>query len=82
MPLCFLDFVKVFDRVQLDELFEIISHTGHDVNDGRLIKNSYLQQKKLFENNKLGDPVRIACGFQHGMHSFANYNLYAEQAFE
>ena len=65
---CFVDFEKAFDRVDLVKMFEILIHFYIDWKDRRLLKDLYMRQEAVIriadgdsDPGTIGRGVRLGC---------------------
>ncbi|KAL4104588.1 hypothetical protein QTP88_019882 [Uroleucon formosanum] len=79
--LCFIDFVKAFDKVRHEKLIEVLRKIGIDGKDLQFITNLYWhQQAKIRRNHTLSNDFRIRRGVRQGcILSPIFFNLYSEE---
>ena len=78
--ICFIDYIKAFDRVKHDLLFEILSNTGVLDKEINIFKNLYLQQKAPVRyENETSEEITIKRGVRQGcILSPSLFNIYTE----
>ena len=78
--ICFIDYIKAFDRVKHDLLFEILSNTGVLDKEINIFKNLYLQQKATVRyENETSEEITIKQGVRQGcILSPSLFNVYTE----
>ena len=81
--ICFIDYVKVFDRVKHKKLMEMLEHLEVDGKDLRLPANLYWNQRAAIKTDReLGDWIEIGKGVrQECVLSPDLFNLYGEHAY-
>ena len=79
--LCFIDYTKAFDRVNHEQLQDVLQNLDLDGKDIRLLKNFYWEQQAGMRiNNRIGDFKQIKRGVRQGcVFSPDLFNLYSEQ---
>ena len=78
--ICFLDYVKAFDRVRHEPLMQCLSEIGVDGKDIKIIRNLYWDQTASVRiMNELSEEIRIQRGVRQGcVASPTLFNLYTE----
>ena len=78
--ICLVDFDKAFERIRWDKLMEILTKTGVDWRERRLIKELYMGQVVTVRTNEgETDLIEIGRGTRHGCPmSPVLFNLYDE----
>ena len=81
--ICFIDYVKAFDRVKHKKLMEMLEHLEVDGKDLRLLANLYWNQRAAIRTDReLGDWIEIGKGVRQGcVLSPDLFNLYGEHAY-
>ncbi len=78
--MCFIDYTKAFDKIQHEELMNLLQETDLDGKDLRLIRNLYWEQKACIRiGTDLSEYTRIKRGVRQGcVFSPDLFNLYSE----
>ena len=81
--ICFIDYVKVFDRVKHKKLMEMLEHLEVDGKDLRLLANLYWNPRAAIKaDRELGDWIELGKGMRQGcVLSPDLFNLYGEHAY-
>ncbi|CAM1330889.1 Uncharacterised protein r2_g3992 [Pycnogonum litorale] len=81
--ICFIDFVKAFDKVQHSKLIQLLQNIGIDDKDLRIVKHLYWQQTAAVRvGDELTDWKSIKRGVRQGcVMSPDLFNLYSEHIF-
>ena len=76
--ICFIDYVKAFDRVKHKKLMEMLKHLEVDGKDLRLLANLYCNQRAAIRTDwiEIGKGVRHRCVL-----SLDLFSLYGEHAY-
>ena len=78
---CFVDFEKVFDRVNWELLLKVLKKRGVDWKDRRMVANLYMNQSTVVRvNNKWSERSSIRQGVRQGCPiSSILFSIYAEE---
>ena len=78
--ICFVDFEKVFDRVNWVKMFEILRNFHIDLKDSRLLQDLYMRQETVVRiADEESNPGIIGQGFRQGCPiSPLLFSIYAE----
>ena len=79
--ICFIDFVKAFDRVSHCKLIQIMKEIGIPTEETNIITNLYFNQKaKVRCDNGMTDAFQVEKGVRQGcILSPILFNLYSEK---
>ena len=70
LHLCFIDYTKAFDKVQHEELLEILGKLDIHGKDLRILRNLFWEQTACMRaDNDLGEYTRIERGVRHSVDS-------------